>query len=100
MDRISFLHSINPGSLSLVNVVLNYLDQTMLLYNLVGENDSVSVIDNSTNYISYQIKNKDQSYINNLASTVNNRQDILYRDPLTTKVNSVDEEGISISVYK
>lgn len=101
IDRISFLHSINPGSLSTADLVVRYLDQFMLLYDLVDEQDNVSVIDNSTNYISYQIQNQDPNYIRALGDQLMNMQPVqLYANPLITKVNNQDSQSLNITIYK
>lgn len=68
MDRIAFLHSINTGNnLSIVDLVVKYIEPTMYLYSLVDDRDNVNVIDNSTDQISYQINNSQEvNNINNL----------------------------------
>lgn len=55
MDRIEFLHSIDLNGKPLAYLVTNYIDQSMLLYELIDRDCNVRVADDTGRSISFQI---------------------------------------------
>lgn len=101
MDRIAFLHSINTGNISIVDLVVKYVEPTMLLYNLVDDRDSINVIDNSTNQISYQIQNSDNNYINQLDRNLDQIPTmLLYGTQLNIDHKKITDTSLYITIAK
>lgn len=69
MDMIQFIHSINPNSISTSDLIINYMDQTYLLYSLVPEDGKVMVSNNSLDSISFNVSTT-KSNIRNLSKLI------------------------------
>jgi hypothetical protein len=56
MDRIQFVNSINHNDKQLAQFLVNYIDQYMVLYDLVDRKDKIKYIsDNNINRITFQV---------------------------------------------
>ena len=69
MDIVQFIHSINPNNITTADLIINYIDQTYLLYSLVPEDSNVMVSNNSLNSISFNVSTS-KSNINNLSKVI------------------------------
>ena len=70
MDRVQFIHSINPNMITTSDLFINYFDQSMLLYTLVPEGSKVIVSNNSLNSIQFSITTT-KTHANHLAKFLN-----------------------------
>lgn len=70
MDRIQFINSINHKDKQLPDLVCKYIDQYMLLYDLVDRKDKIQYVsDNGINQINFQVSSSPQA-ISNLTANI------------------------------
>lgn len=87
MDRIEFIHSINPNNITTTNLFVEYIDQSMLLYEIIPEGSDVNVSDNTLDSITFNIQNT-KTNINKLAKYINNNSVLIeYRKPIFMQYN-------------
>src|SRR5574344_1624975 len=60
MDREQFLHSIKSNDMEVSDIVVNFFDQYMLLYDLVDSVISTSIISSDKSTISFQLDLADE----------------------------------------
>ena len=90
MDRIEFIHSINPNQITTNDLFIDYLDQSMLLYDLVPEGCKVSVSDNNLDLICFDIYTT-KTNVNKLTNYLTNNPVIVeYRKPINLNFNRSD----------
>jgi len=96
MDKVQFLQSINFNSVNPSIIVTNYLDQFILLYDLIDFNSGVYVIDNSTKNIVFKIQSDSIIDIKNKLDY----QSIFYpyENPIQTQYNIISNNEIIISM--
>lgn len=76
MDRIQFVNSINHNEKQLIQFIPRFIDQYMVLYNLVEENDRVKYLcDNGINQITFQVYS-DPDSISNIIRKISTSCDI------------------------
>ena len=71
MDRIEFLNSIDLNGKPLAYLVTNYLDQSMLIYNLINHECNVRVTEDTGRSISFQIDFKTKKQSDDLLKRLN-----------------------------
>jgi len=91
MDRIQFVHSINPNRITTKDLFIDYLDQSMLLYDLVPEDSSISVSDNNLDLISFDVYTS-KSNINNLSKFLSDNPVMVeYKKPISLQFAATDK---------
>ena len=101
MDRIDFINSINHNGRSVIDLVSNYFDQNMLLYDLVEIDDKISVIEDSTNKISFQVDNNNPNSILDLTNKISRSNTVvLYARPIYMNYSKISDSSIIITMSK
>jgi hypothetical protein len=90
MDRIEFIHSINPNHITTKDLIIDYLDQSMLLYDLVPEDSTVSVSDNNLDLISFDVYTTKKNIIKLSNYLTNNPVIVEYRKPINLNFTQSD----------
>ena len=87
--------------ISTVDIIRYYYDQLMLLYDLIESYDYISVIDNSTNRISFQVFSHDQQTINRLIEKINShKSNPIYGKPILSEYYLKGNDSVIISMVK
>lgn|SRR5574344_1661273 len=102
MNRIEFVQSIKrDNSITLADIVVNFFDQYMFLYDLVDTVDSVSIIDHNTSSISFRLDYSTKEPVEQL-------QEKLYNIPIAmiyglnyyVRSSRIEDNSIMISISK
>lgn len=103
MDRIGFIQSIDrtPVTRSLAEDIIDYFDQEMLLYEIIGEaNLMISVTDCTTNNISFHIdgNKQDIGFITNRLALFISSPVVEYDKPLVVQGSVISDKSIQINI--
>lgn len=99
MDRIEFSNRINLQGENFADTLLRFFNQEMLLYNMVDTIDDIRVINNDTNYISFELSYKnpiDASNLFNKLSTLENA--ILYGRQYNVSCELLSDRSLRIII--
>lgn len=104
MTRIQFIQSIDRtnSNRTVVDDVTDYFDHEMLLYDLIGStNSKISIIENSSGRISFQI-DSNKTVISNLNSLIGLGQTVIeYERPLELHQSMISDKSINLTIaYK
>lgn len=72
MDREQFLHSIKSSDMEVSDIVVNFFDQYMLLFDLVDSVISTSIISSDKSTISFQLDLADEESVTTLRNKLAN----------------------------
>lgn len=72
MDREQFLHSIKSSDMEVSDIVVNFFDQYMLLYDLVDSVISTSIISSDKSTISFRLDLADEESVTTLRNKLAN----------------------------
>lgn len=99
MDRIEFLHSINMQDSSIIDFVVNFFDQYMLLYDLVDCVCKPTVLEYSTTHILFNLVYNDKHSASLLADKVNASSMMpMYGHMYNVTCNLIDTTSININI--
>ena len=103
MDRIGFIQSIDrtPVTRSLTDDIVDYFDQEMLLYEIIGgTNLMISVTDCTTNNISFHIdgNKQDISFLSNRLALFVSSPVVEYDKPLVVQSSVISDKSIEINI--
>lgn len=70
MDREQFLHSIKSDNLVVKDIVVNFFDQYMLLYDLVDTVKDTTIISSNESSISFQLDFSNNESVNTLCKKI------------------------------
>lgn len=101
MNRVEFLQDIEYNNYSLAGCLVSALDQEMLLYEFIKNTSAkISVIESSTNKITFQIKNKNISELSSIENSIrSNSQVVYYTSPLYLEYQK-NNESLIITIYR
>lgn len=105
MNRIRFLKSIIREDRSMVNDVIDFFDQEMLLYELLGGTKSrcrhnVYISDYGSNFISFEIlsSKRETDRLSSYLSTLDSTTVVEYEKPLELHYNVTSDRTLNIDI--
>ena len=101
MDRVEFLQDIKYNNYSLADCLVVAIDQEMLLYELMKNTSAeISVIEYSTNKITFQVKNKNEIELAGVENFIKDNQQVVYYTSNLFLDYQKNNESLIISIYR
>lgn len=103
MDRIEFMNILNSRSSNIqaTEIITNFFDQYMIMYNLCNTINDISIIDTNNNSISFKISYNDIKELQRLINQINSLSIIyIYESMCRISYNAVDEFTIIVTISK
>lgn len=98
MSTYEFIKSISSGDSE--NIITNFFDEIMVLYNLVGDRSDLSIYNNSNNMIAiFNIKMNTEKDANILYSSLNNSDFSVYNTVFNISM-TIDDNIITTTIQK
>lgn len=99
MDRIQFSNRINLQGEIFADLLVQFFNQEMLLYNMVDTINDIKVINNDTNHISFELYYNNQDDISNLYHKINSTPEMtIYGKNYLVSCDPLENKSIIINI--
>ena len=99
MDRVEFINSIKDPNGNKENLLLNFFDHYMILYELIEKVDDIEVVNSDNTSVSFQLKFSDPMILNKTVEKLKTQSMLMiFEKYYNISYSDITENSVNITI--